>query len=138
MPSERLETKLRRLVDAKRRKKETKAAATEAEKAHREEEAACYQELEEEYGDVTSITIDLGPGYGKHTFVRQSRVYGKVFNEDLAFESLDNEALSDELTAPKVSESALNQLVQERVRNGQPLPDGITFRTRNWITDTQK
>jgi len=135
---EHIQTKLRRLVDAKA----AKTAADDAKKAadtHLEtEQEACYDDLEELLGDVSSITIDIGPGYGRKTFTRQEQQYHTIYSKEMAFESLDAEALSDEATRPDFNGAFLNKMVQTRLRNNQPLPDGVGFRTKRWITVTSR
>ncbi len=136
--SEGVQAKLRRLVDRKRTKKMADDAADKATRALREEEEACYEELEELLGDVSTITIDLGEGYGKQQFTRQSQNYHTIYSKEMAFEALDKEALSDEATRADFNGAFLNALVQKRLRQGQPLPDGVGWRERRWITVTQR
>lgn len=136
--SEHVQTKLRRLVDRKREKKMADDAAAKATAALAAEQEACYEELEDILGDVSTITINLGEGYGRQQFTRQSQNYHTIYSKEMAFESLDKEALTDEATRPDFNGSFLNQLVQERLRNNQPLPDGVGWRERRWITVTQR
>lgn len=136
--SEHVRTKLRRLVDQKRAKKLADYTKAQADAALAEEQEACYEELEELLGDVSTITINLGPGYGMQQFTRQSQQYHTIYSKEMAFEALDKEALTDEATRPDFNGAYLNQLVQERLRNGQPLPDGVGWREKRWITVTQR
>lgn len=136
--SEHTTTKLRRLVDKKRAKKQADAEAKRATQALEEEQEACYDELEEILGAVSSITVDLGPGYGKQQFTRQSQVYHTIISKDLALKGLEDAALIDEATRPDFNGSFLNSEVQSRIKNGQPLPEGVGFRRKRWITVTDR
>lgn len=136
--SEHVQTKLRRLVDRKREKAMADQKAKDATKALTEEQEACYDELEELLGPVSSISVDLGPGYGKQQFTRQSQVYHTIIAKEMAYRGLEDAALIDEATRPDFNGTFLNQLVQERIRNGQDLPEGIGFRRKRWITVTSR
>lgn len=138
MASERLEQKLRRFVDLRQERDIAKRRHDEAKSAYEQEQAALYDEIEQEVGDLSSVTLDLGEGYGKINFQRRHRTYGRIFNADAAYEALDKEALTDELTKPGFDKAAVTDLVNERLQNHQELPDGIDWYTKAWINIARK
>lgn len=64
-------------------------------------------------------------------FVPTSTVYGQVQDRAAFIEwAKDND---EELFEPKERAQLLNQLVREKLDNGEPLPDGVTFYVRKFI-----
>lgn len=84
---------------------------------------ALYARMEEE--DVGSIKV------GNINFVRAKTVYGQV--QDLSAFVEWAEENAPELLERKARAAQLNEIVRERVEEGQALPDGIGFYVKTYV-----
>lgn len=128
-----LASKFRRLMEAREERDITEKAAKNAEKFYREVEAELYDELEDS-PIKGSIKIDLGEPYGTVTFQPKETYYGRVLDTDQALDYLDARALADEFTKPKIVMARIHELVREKLEQRQPLPDGLDFYAKRYIS----
>jgi hypothetical protein len=83
---------------------------------------------------IKTFTVEL-PGIGEVRFSRRKpTLYGRIVDPDVAYMALDQQGRADELFAPKVQASRLNELVRECLEQGMPLPEGVDFYERAGIT----
>lgn len=108
----------------KRDLKEKKDKADEAKRKHDEAERHLIQRMEGEGCD--SISAD-------HTlFVPTRTVYGQINDRD---EFVSWAAENDEsLVETKERKGLINELVRERLDNGEELPPGLTFRVDEYVS----
>ena len=99
-----------------------------------------YKAVEQEVLDkldelgVKTLTVEL-PSIGSVRFTRRKpTVYGRITDIDAAQEAFENSGRVDELFAPKVSASRLNEYVRECLEQGTPLPAGVDFYERPGVT----
>jgi hypothetical protein len=99
-----------------------------------------YREMEQEVLDaleglgIKNFTVNL-PGIGEIRFTkRKPTVYGRVVDPEVAYEALTAMGRGEELFAPKVQASRLNELVRESLEQGMPLPEGVDFYERAGVT----
>lgn len=124
--------KLRRLMELREARDTSKVAAETAETEYREAESELWDELEE--SPITgAIKIDLGSPYGKVTFSPRETFYGRVLDTEAALDYFEQSAQIDEFTAPKIVPSRVNELVRQRIENGEPMPEGIDWYPRRYI-----
>ncbi|CAB4183428.1 hypothetical protein UFOVP1328_17 [uncultured Caudovirales phage] len=109
-------------------KQESDAASEE----YREAEQHVLDRMEEL--GLKTFTVDL-PGIGEVRFTkRKPTVYGRIVDADAAYVALDKQGRAEEMFAPKVQASRLNELVREFLEQGIPLPDGVDFYERAGVT----
>lgn len=128
-----LASKLRRLVEVRERRDETKAAADIAEKEYRELEGELWDELDES-PIKGAIKIDLGEPYGVITFQPRETYYGRVLDADAALEHFERTAQVEEFTQPKIVMSRVNELVRESLEQGKAIPDGLDFYAKRYVS----
>lgn len=129
--------KLRRLMELRAKRDETKAAADQAEKEYREGEADVYEALAD--GPMDRLNnIDLGEPWGKVSFHAKETIYGRIIDEDAALEYFEQRAMADEVTKPKFSMARINEVVRDAVEQGESLPQGLDFYPRRFVQITRK
>lgn len=135
--AERQATRARRLVDLRRKRDATAKAASTAEKKYDEAEKDFWESLDDE--EQSSVTLELGDGYGKVQLVRRETVTARVIDEDAAVAALEDEGLAEGfLGGPKIRKKALNEHVRDLLQSQQALPDGVDFNARRYIAITFK
>jgi len=83
---------------------------------------------------LKTLTVDLA-GLGNVRFTRRKpTIYGRITDPEAALEAFVESGRSEELFAPKVSASRLNEFVRECLEQGQPLPPGVDFYERPGVT----
>lgn len=140
MSTGRLDTKARQLIDAR---KDAKAKETVADKAKAERdriELELWDALRQEHGaNISTITMDLGEGYGVVQLQRRETITAEILNKDVAAESLEQLGLAPGMLGePTIRKKPLNQHVKELKEAGQQPPDGIGIRSKKYITVTFK
>jgi hypothetical protein len=132
---------LRKLVDLRKKRDETKVAAEMAENRFREQEDVVQAALSA-LGDKAHISLDLGEGYGTWRMQRRHTMYGGVYDHEAAVEALEELGRLEELALPKSAikfrQKALNDFVKETLEHGGKLPAGIEPRPRIGVTMTHK
>lgn len=129
--------KARRLVDLKDRKAKLEREAEAAAQEYREAEADFWMDLEE--GGAKTITLELGEPYGTVQFQRRETITGRVLNDEAASEALEAMGLGEAVLGPrKVRQKVLSEHVRDWLQSGQPLPEGVDFSARRYVTVTRK
>lgn len=110
-------------------------AAADAAKERRDQLTVEIHEAMEASGDK-SLTRDIGPPWGEVRFVPNETVYGDVYDEDKLLEWLNDRALTDEWSAPKLRKKAVNDAVKRaRAARTNP-PPGVQERITRYVTPT--
>jgi hypothetical protein len=131
--STRLDTKLRALVDLREKRDQTKDAAEAAEKRYRAEEAAVWEEIKDEHGNLTSFTVEF-PDIGKVKFQRRQTIRARIIDEEKFAKWAEDEGRADEFLKPGIHKRVLNEEVREDIDHGQELPPGIDFSTTRFVS----
>ena len=121
------------------RARERNDRAVQEEKKAKKALAAATAELADllEDEEVPSITIDLGDPFGKVRLVPGETRYGQVVDQEDLREALAEEGLEEELFLPKPAKARINELVNERLDHGQPLPKGLSWYPKRKVTVTR-
>lgn len=131
----------RRLVDARRTREADKKALEKSEADYRELEAEVWDALTEDgllsRKDAT-IRVPLGGDYGTFIFSPAETFYGRILNEEQALEYLEDRAMLDEATKPKIVMARINEIVNQAREAGEAPPPGMDFYPRRYITITQQ
>ena len=135
--AERISTKARRFMDIKEKRDRLKIEYEEADRKFRDAEAALWLAIDE--SEQKSGTWDLGDGYGEVQFTRRETTTSTVLNAEEAEKALEAEGLADAILGPRaVRKKVLNEHVRDLLKTGQPLPQGIDFHKRRYLTTTKK
>lgn len=124
---------VRRFLELREQRDEAKKAAEKAEEEYREAEAHMHEALED-----TSLPIDVGEPWGRVTLTPKSTRYAKIINRDKALDWLESRAMVDETTHVKIVSARANEIVREAYDNGEPMPPGFDFYTREYVQITRK
>lgn len=127
----------RRLMEARVKRDNSKAAAKKAEEEYREVEAEVWEGLEEAMGHKT-LPVDLGEPFGLVKFAANETIYAKVIDQDKALEHYENRAMIEQVSAPKFVMARLSEEVRECYDQGKPMPPGLDFSPKRYITITQQ
>lgn len=133
----RLESKFRRLAELREDRDIDAAAAKRSEAAYREYEAMLLEEVEDSALKGT-VEFDFGGDLGVIRFQPRQTIYGKIEDKNAAYDAFENEAIIDEMTVPKFEARRINEYVRERMESGLPLPDGIGYYVKKYITISRK
>ena len=132
-----IESKFRRLAEAREARDMSKAAADRAEREYREVEADLFEQLEDSAIRGT-VQFDFGGDLGTVKFSPRRTIYGRIIDKNAALDAFENEAIADEMSSPKIEARRLNEYVRERLENGQSLPTGVDFYEKKFITISRK
>src|SRR5687768_2099250 len=124
-----LESKFRRLAELREDRDIAKKTAETAEAEYREYEAELFVAIEDSSLRGT-VEFDFGGDLGVIRFQPRSTIYGRVIDKNAALDAFENEALVDEMVAPKFEARRLNEYVRDRLETGQELPDGVGYYER--------
>lgn len=121
-----LQQKGRRLVELRQKRDQAKRQFERDEEDYREAEAEFWEALDESPVEG-SRKVDLGPPFGTVTFTPTETYYGNVIDEQAALEYLEERALIDEYTHPKLKKARVNELIRELREQGAEMPPGFDF-----------
>jgi hypothetical protein len=128
---------LRRLMELRTKRDETKKAAEEAEKEYRDAEADVYEALSD--GPMDRLNnIDLGEPWGKVSFHAKETIYSRVIDPDALMEYFEQRAMVEEVTEPQFSKARLNEIAREAVEAAAQMPKGLDFYPRRFVQITRK
>ncbi len=130
-------SKLRRLMELREDRDTSKLAAEKAEKEYRSKESELWDELDES-PIKGGLKIDLGAPHGVVTFHPKETFYGRVLDADKALDYFERTGQTDEYTEPKIAKARVSELVRGRLEAGQPMPDGLDWYARRYITITRQ
>lgn len=135
--SQRVDTMARAYVDKKEAYEKANAEKKRAEEAWK----AAQDELWDFLDDlgVTSLNVDLGPGYGDIQLQKRETIRGIVKDPAKAAAALEKAGLADALLGePKIHQRALSEHVRDWLASGQTIPDGIDFNPTRYVSVTRK
>lgn len=137
--SERLGTRARRLLELRREKDATEKVADTARKRYLDEEREFWMDLYDELDDTKSITLNLGEGYGTHTFTRRETTTATITNEAEAVAALEAEGYGDAaLGDRKIRKRVVNELIRDMEKSGQSFPAGLDIHKKRYIQISRK
>lgn len=90
--------------------------------------------LHEDMKEAGLLTI----GTDTDTFTRKSTYYAQVENQDEFIAWAESEGLLEEFTETAAVKGRLNELVRQRLQDGETLPPGLGFYSKDYISKTQK
>lgn len=136
MISEADKAKLRRLMEARDKRDKAKVALSAAEEAYREIEAEVHEELSSSIAGT--LKVPLGPPWGTVSFLPKKTIYAKILNPDKLLEYLEQRAMVDEFTEPKLVSGRLNEMVREIDETGERMPPGLDSSPRRYVQITKQ
>lgn len=135
MIAEELQQKFRRLYEERVARDEAKTKYDKLKDDYDEHEQELWDEVEESPLSG-AIKIDLGEPYGTITFQAKETHYGRILDNEKALEAFEQSARVDELTEPKIAMARLHEYVRECVDGNMPLPDGVDWYAKRYISIT--
>jgi hypothetical protein len=135
--AEELASRVRRLVELRAEKDETKVAADKAKAAFEKYQA----EFFEEYSKSPlkgSVKVDIGGDYGLVQIVPRSTRYGRILDREAAEKYFEDRKQTAEFVKEDFRMGRLHELVREHIEQKKPLPPGIDFYTKEFFTITFK
>ncbi len=133
----RLESKFRRLAELREQRDFDKQTAERSESEYREYEAELLGDIDES-ALRGSVEFDFGGELGTIRFQPRRTLYGKIVDKNAAMEAFEEEAIIEEMTAPKIEAKRLNEYVRDRMENGGNLPPGVDYYERRYVTISRK
>lgn len=134
-----IEKKAHELLEARDKRDEAKVALTTAENDYRQQEAEYFTAMSESK-IKNAVKIDLGD-HGDVTFGLGSTRYARILDSKKVREWAE---ANDERRAAfidaegKLVKARLNEEVRERLDNSTPLPPGLDFYVREYVTISQQ
>lgn len=134
--SDHLVTLGRTYVDKRRKADRLKIEFEEAERQKKDAEAALWEALADARQKTT--VLELGEGYGDFQFQRSETVTSIVLDDKKAAAALQAKGHPEVVGKPEIRRGVLNSLVRGWKKRGEPFPEGVSFKTRRYITLTSK
>jgi hypothetical protein len=97
-----------------------------------------WEEIEDSHGKVSTVTIDLGEGYGKVQFQRRQTTYSRIIDEDAFVEAVKAAGREDEFLKPGIRKKVLNEEVRDRNDRGVPQIEGTDFTVNRYISISRR
>ena len=118
--------KLAQLAELKKAYQMLDEQAKKARREHDQYQAEVFEFMRE--NGLLTVKTDTG------TFSCKSTIYSKVQDIDQFIEWAKTQGLTDEFLREKEVGARLNEYVRDAVANGAPLPDGVTWYPREYIS----
>lgn len=135
--AEELASRVRRLVELRAERDETKIAFDNAKREFEAYQAEFFDEYEKS-PLKGSIKLDIGGEHGTVQVVPRETKYGRILDRDKALAYLNERALTEEFIKDDFRMGRLHELVREHIEQKKPLPDGIDYYTKQYFTITFK
>lgn len=129
--------KLRRLMEARQRRDESKQQAEKDEREYREIEADVYEALEQNPIKGT-LKVDLGDPWGTVSFGPRETYFGRIIDKEKALEHFEQRAMVEEISEPKFVMKRINEIVRDCREQGINPPAGIDYYARRGVTITRQ
>ncbi len=126
---------LRRLMELRDAKDQTKLSATKASKAYADAETAVFESLS---GIKGSIKPDLGPPWGYVQFSARETHFGRVYDAAKAKAYFEEMQMTSAMSEPKFVKKRLNEIARECREHGTTPPPGIDWTTNRGVTITRQ
>lgn len=136
--AERAATLARRFVDARRERDALQDRLAVAKRTHDEAQEAMWDRMLDD--DDTTVTKQLGDGYGKVQFVRVEVPKAVVRDPDRAVAAIKAEHLEKALLdeGKGIRQKALTDDLKHRLDTGKPFLDGVDVHFTRYVTVTYK
>lgn len=136
--AERAATLARRLVNKRKHRDALKDQLAIVNKDHDEAQAAMWDRMLDD--DDTTVTKQLGDGYGKVQFVRVEVPKAVVRNADRAVAAIKAEGLERALLdeGKGIRQKALTDDLKHRLATDKPFLDGVDVHFTRYVTVTYK
>lgn len=122
-----IEEEIRELAYLKAEMRATAAAAAKAKLAYDKAHRALWDRM-----DATGVTRADVDGYAYS--YNKAKVYGTVADKRAFYEWAVTEGNAPELFDDEPREKLVNELVRQRIDNGEALPPGVNFYTRETVS----
>jgi hypothetical protein len=132
----------RRFIELRETRDTAKEAFDKAKQEYADAEAEFWEELapsdpnDPDY-KLSAHKIPLGQPWGTVTFQPRETIYGKIIDDEAAFEYYEGRAMADDVTAPKFVMARINEEVREREEAGQPMPPGVDYYKTRYVSVTR-
>lgn len=136
MAEELLETLARAVIDKRAVYDKAYKARVKAESEKKAAEADLNEAMAK--AKLPGATLELGPGYGTVQFNREQKVSSSVFDKDAAIAYFEEHGMSTGYVEGNVRKAPCNQLLRERMENGEELPPGIEPRITKYVKVTKR
>lgn len=136
MAEELLETLARAVLDKRADYDKAYKARVKAEVAKKKAEADLNEAMAK--AKLPGCTLELGPGYGTQQFNREQKVSSSVFDKEQAIAYFEEQGLAQGYVEGTVRKAPLNQLIRDRMENGQELPPGVEPRITKYVKVTKR
>lgn len=133
MPADRIDTLVRRVLEAREDYETKRKAKVKAEKRKHAVEADLHEELERQNMPGSKVEID-GERVG---VARVSTIRGRIIDRDVAVKALTDEGKADGYTFTDLRKGAINDLVRECLESGEPIPEGLDFNETKFVRITR-
>lgn len=131
-----LPSEARKLVDRRKKNDEAQKKAAETKEALDKQQRVVHDLLESQ--EMPTVTLDLGPGYGRWQLGKRSTIYGRVIDVDTAIAALKEDGYGDEMVKSELRKGALNEMIRTKLENGEPLPDGVDYSETKYVQMTRR
>lgn len=133
--SEQTLSQLRRLMELRDEKDQTKLAAAKAAAAYADAESAAFESLS---GIRGSIKPNLGPPWGYVQFSARETHFGRVYDAAKAKAYFEEMQMTSAMSEPKFVKKRLNEIARDCREQGTTPPPGIDWTTNRGVTITRQ
>lgn len=127
--------RVRRLVELRARRDETKLASDKAKAEFEQFQAEFFEEYEKS-PLKGSVKVDVG-GSTVQIVPRKTK-YARILDRDKAVEALRKAGLLKSVQKEDFRMGRLHEIVRQSIESKQPIPDGLDFYTKEYFTITVK
>lgn len=131
-----LPSEARKLLDKRKADEEASKKHKETKERLEAQQRIVHDLLEAQ--EMPTVTLDLGPGYGRVQLGKRSTIFGRVIDIDTAIAALEKEGYGEEMVKSELRKGALNEMIRTRLENGEPLPDGVDFSETRYVQVTRR
>lgn len=85
----------------------------------------------------STVSVPLGEPYGVCKFRTRETHYGKIVDEDAFLDWVEDRAMLDEFSTPKITKGRLHEEVRKRKEAGGDMPPGVSYYTDRGMTVTR-
>jgi hypothetical protein len=128
-----LEAPFRRLVELRRNSDELKTASKKAEEEYKAFEGELWDRLHDS-AMQPPFKFDFGGDLGEISFSPAETIFARLLDKDKAMRYFKSQSQDDEFVETKFVGGRLNDEVRERIDDGRPLPPGVDFTPRRYIS----
>jgi hypothetical protein len=135
--SERIDTLARALVTRRDKRDQLKRDYDNAKADFEGVQADIWEHMEEQ--KITTLTLDLGEGFGKVQFQKRETIRGIIKDPDKAVKSIEAAGLGDALLGERrIIQKALSENMRDWLASGQQIPEGLDFNPTRYVSISRK